>query len=67
MFYWDLYGNERFERKKQTEMYPISLKGPQICCEDHPGKTTEGNVKGWWEEGGGVCVYVGGFKEKIAD
>lgn len=32
-------------KKKSTEMYPISLKGAQIYCEDHPGKTTEGNVR----------------------
>ncbi len=44
MLYGDLYGNEHFE-KKSTEMYPISLKGAQINCEDHPGKTTEGNVR----------------------
>lgn len=28
-------------------MYPISLKGAQIYCEDHPGKATEGNVRKW--------------------
>lgn len=32
-------------KKKSTEMYPISLKGAQIYCEDHPGKTTERNVR----------------------
>lgn len=32
-------------KKESTEMYPISLKGAQIYCEDHPGKTTEGNVR----------------------
>lgn len=49
MLHGDLYGNEGFEYKKikkSTEMYPISLKkGAQIYCEDHPGKTTEGNVR----------------------
>lgn len=45
VLYGDLYGNESFEKKKSTEMYPISLKGAQIYCEDHPGKTTEGNVR----------------------
>lgn len=45
-------------KKKSTEMYPISLKGAQIYCEDHPGKTTEGNVRKGKKER---------FKEKIAD
>lgn len=39
-------------------MYPISLKGAQIYCEDHPGKTTEGNVRKGRKKR---------FKEKIAD
>lgn len=41
-------------------MYPISLKGAHMHCEDHPGKTTEGNVR----EGTGKEKR---FKEKIAD
>lgn len=44
-------------KKISTEMYPISLKGAQIYCEDHPGKTTEGNVRKGKKR----------FKEKIAD
>lgn len=38
------------EKKIDRNVTYFFLKGAQIYCEDHPGKTTEGNVRAGGEK-----------------